>query len=50
MRVSAALADVHRLAIDSAPLIYLVEKRPVYFERMIAIVLTILLLDELKVD
>ena len=38
MKISLAMAGINRLAIESAPFIYLVEKRPNYFERMTAIV------------
>jgi predicted nucleic acid-binding protein len=36
--ISDALKHVTQLGIDTAPLIYLVEKHPVYFDRMNAIV------------
>ncbi len=37
MKISAAFAMVSLVAIESAPLIYYVEKNPVYFPRMLAI-------------
>lgn len=37
MKISAALASITILAIESAPFIYYVEKNPTYFPRMLAI-------------
>lgn len=34
MKLQAALQGIPRLAFDTSPLIYLIEKHPVYFERM----------------
>lgn len=37
MKISDALAGVSRLFLDTAPVIYLVEKHPTYFDRVAAI-------------
>lgn len=37
MKIAAALQGITRIQIDSAPLIYFVERNPVYIERMKAI-------------
>jgi predicted nucleic acid-binding protein len=37
MKVSAALQGIQRLAFDTAPMIYFVEKHPVYFDRMLSV-------------
>ncbi|MEM6530027.1 MAG: hypothetical protein AAF653_17135, partial [Chloroflexota bacterium] len=37
MKISDALNGVNKLGIDSVALIYYIEKNPVYFERMAAI-------------
>jgi predicted nucleic acid-binding protein len=37
MKLSDALQGIRRLAFDSAPLIYFVERHPVYFDRMLFI-------------
>ncbi len=38
MKLQDALRGVHRLAFDTSPLIYLIEKHPVYFDRMVFII------------
>lgn len=41
VRLDIALRDITRLGIDSAPLIYLVEKHPIYVDRMIFVLKSI---------
>jgi predicted nucleic acid-binding protein len=38
MKLQDALRGVHRLAFDTSPLIYLIEKHPTYFDRMVFII------------